>query len=279
MQRIPTESLSHIFLDAIGFTRSLGVRFLWIDSLCILQDSLEDWRAEALQMHKIYGNCICNIAATGSSDSGGGLFQERNEAWVTPGNVRIKYRGHDRAYIAYLENLWGKWVSRFPLNRRGWVFQERLLSPRTVHFSSQVFWECQTLQACETFPEGMPEGEQNYEDLEGAVYPNSLKNWRDQCEGTEIWVNLVEIFGRCSITNPEDRLIAIAGVAKSLQPLLDDEYLAGLWKKDLPWNLVWTLANVEGELSVPPRYRCMKSSLIYHSFSHGCRSIMVLGSP
>lgn len=74
------------------------------------------------------------------------------------------------------------------------------MSPRTLHFSSQLFWECRTLQACETFPEGMPDGEQDYEDLEGAVYPNSLKDWRGRCEGTDIWVYLVEIFGRCSIT-------------------------------------------------------------------------------
>jgi hypothetical protein len=53
---------------------------------------------------------------------------------------------------------------------------------------------------------------------------------------------------------------AIAGVAKSLQRLLDDECFVGHWKKDLPWNLVWTLSGIEGELLVPPKYRCMKSS-------------------
>jgi len=125
----------------------------------------------------------------------------------------------------------------------------------------------------------MPDGEQDYEDLEGAVYPNSLKDWRDRYKGTDIWVYLVEIFGRCSITKPEDRLIAIAGVAKSLQPLLDDEYLAGLWKKDLPWNLTWSLSNIESELSVPSKYRCTKFFLSATTYSHGCRSLMVLGFP
>lgn len=120
MQRIPTESLPHAFLDAIDFTRSLGVRYIWIDSLCILQDSRDDWQAEALQMHKIYRNCVCNIAATGSSDNGGGLFQDRNKAWVTPGKVRIQYSGHDRVYLASLGSLWGRWVSRFTLNREDW---------------------------------------------------------------------------------------------------------------------------------------------------------------
>jgi hypothetical protein len=71
-------------------------------------------------MHKIYRNCVCNIAATGSSDNGGGLFQDRNKAWVTPGKVRIQYSGHDRVYLASLGSLWGRWVSRFTLNREDW---------------------------------------------------------------------------------------------------------------------------------------------------------------
>lgn len=261
MERIPGENLSQTFIDSIEFTRSLGVRYIWIDSLCILQDSSEDWQAEALQMDSVYRNSICNIAATGSSDSGGGLFQDRDEAWVIPEEVEIQYRGHNRVYLASLQSLWGKWVSRSSLNRRGWVFQERLLSPRTLHFSSQLFWECRTLQACETFPGGMPESEQHYEDLEGAVYPISQKDWLDPSRSLGNWCSLVEIYGRCSITKPEDRLIAIAGVAKSWQPLLDDMYLAGLWTKDLPWNLVWSLANVEGDLTVPTSYRCTKAFL------------------
>jgi hypothetical protein len=268
MQRIPIESLSQTFIDSIEFTRSLGVQYIWIDSLCILQDSPEDWQAEALQMDKVYRNCICNIAATGSSDSGGGLFQDRDEAWVTPEKVRIQYSGHDRVYLASLQHLWEKWVCRGSLNRRGWVFQERLLSPRTLHFSSQLFWECRTLQACETFPEGMPEDERDYEDVDGALYPISQKNWSDQHKIAGHWDYLVEVYGRCSITKPDDRLIAIAGVAKSLQPVLDDVYLAGLWKKDLPWNLVWSLHNVEGDLSVPSKYRCPSwswASLDYNS--------------
>lgn len=269
MQRIPMETLSQTFIDSIEFTRSLGVRYIWIDSICILQDSLEDWQAEALQMDKVYRNCICNIAATGSSDFGGGLFQNRDEAWVTPEKVQIQYNGHDRVYLTSLRNLWGKWVSRGSLNRRGWVFQERLLSPRTLHFSSQLFWECRTIQACETFPEGMPEDERDYTDLEGASYPISQKDWLEPSKSADYWYSLVEIYGRCSITKPEDRLIAIAGVAKSWQPLLDDVYLAGLWKKDLPWNLAWSLTNVEGKLSVPSKCRCTKTSLgLMVKFTH-----------
>jgi len=258
-QRIPLESLSSTFLDAIRVTRALSVQYLWIDSLCIIQDSLADWQAESTKMGSIYRNCVCNIAATGSSDAGGGLFQERNTTWVTPNKVRIQYEGHDKIYSASLMDPWGKWISRSTLNRRGWVVQERLLSPRTLHFASQLFWECRMLQACETYPEALPSHNNHYTELDGSELSMSLKDWREECENTEFWINVVQIYGRCSITKPDDRLIAITGVANSLQPLLNDEYLAGLWKKDLPYNLVWSLSNVDGELQLSERYRCTVS--------------------
>jgi hypothetical protein len=260
-QCIPLGSLSSTFLDAIRVTRALGVRYLWIDSLCIIQDSLADWQAESTEMGSIYRNCVCNIAATSSSDNGGGLFQERNTHWVTPNKVRIQYEGHDKIYLASLYGPWGKWISRSALNKRGWVLQERLLSPRTLHFASQLFWECRMLQACETYPEGMPSGDNCYTELDGFELPISLKNWHEEFKGTEFWINVVQTYGRCSITRPDDRLIAIAGVAKSLQPLVNDEYLAGLWKKDLPYNLVWFLTNIDGKLQLSERYRCTVSVL------------------
>lgn len=184
-QRIPLESLSSTFLDAIKVTRALGVRYLWIDSLCIIQDSLVDWQAESAEIGNIYRNYVCNIAATGSSENGNSLFRERNTHWVTPSKVRIQYEGHDKIYSASLRDLWGKWISRSMLNRRGWVLQERLLSPRTLYFASQLFWECRMLQACETYLEGMPSDDDHYTELDGSYLPISLKNWHGECEETE----------------------------------------------------------------------------------------------
>lgn len=254
-QLLSLDSLSATFLDAITVTRALGVRYLWIDSLCILQDSPTDWQAESTEMGNIYRNCICNIAATGSAETGGGLFQQRDPPWVTPSKVRIKYEGHDKVYLASHNDPWGKWISKSALNKRGWVLQERLLSPRTLHFASQLFWECRMHQACETYPDGMPK-----DDLMFTDHPISLKNWPENFEGTSFWIDVVQNYGRCSVTKPDDRLIAIAGVAKSIQPLLNDEYLAGLWKKELPYNLVWVIRNVHGNLRLSETYRCSIST-------------------
>jgi hypothetical protein len=112
------------------------------------------------------------------------------------------------------------------------------------------------LQACETYPEGMPDGDNLYTEDDGLELSTTFKNWHEMREAPEFWVEVVESYGRCSITNPEDRLIAIAGIAKSLQPLMNDEYLAGLWKKDLPYNLVWSLVNTGDEPKLSESYRC-----------------------
>jgi hypothetical protein len=83
-QRLPMESLSRTVLDAMTAAQCFGVRYLWIDSLCIIQDSLADWQAESTEMGNIYRHGICNIVATGSSDNGRGLFQARDSSWVSP---------------------------------------------------------------------------------------------------------------------------------------------------------------------------------------------------
>ena len=72
----------------------------------------------------------------------------------------------------------------------------------------------------------------------------------------EFWVDVVQSYGRCSITKANDKLIAIAGVAQSLTPLFQDDCVAGLWKKDLPWNLVWYMCNIDGEIQLPQENRC-----------------------
>ena len=270
-RRIPLESLPQTFVDAIEVTRVLSVRYLWIDSLCILQDAIDDWQAQAAEMGRVYQNGLCNLAATGAAAATGGsnksgLFQERDPRWVTPNQIRIRYQGHDSVYTFVLPDLWSQWVSASTLNRRGWVLQERMLSPRTLHFSNQLFWECREMQACETYPDGLPGMAESLAkgttvsctEPNGSRIPATFKNWREECarDGKHFWNRIVESYGQCFITMPEDRLVAIAGAARLLQPLLCDDYIAGLWKKDLPWNLVWQHMNVVQYHQPPAKYRC-----------------------
>ncbi|KAK3989434.1 heterokaryon incompatibility protein-domain-containing protein [Cladorrhinum sp. PSN332] len=227
-QSIPLECLPKTFLDAIAVTRALSFRYLWIDSLCIIQDSSADWQAEAVKMGTVYQNGTLNLAATGAASVTGsksdGLFQERDSHGVTPKKLRIQYRGHDEIYTAVTSDLWSRRVGTAALNRRG--------------------WECRAMQACETYPEGLDGwrqldgGGSLYTEPDGSQHPRSFKNWRDQLSGKHFWADIVE------------------SVAQSLQPFLDDDYLAGLWKQDLPYNLMWRVGGIVGQTQRPEQYRC-----------------------
>ena len=134
--------------------------------------------------------------------------------------------------------------------------QERLLSPRTVHFGSTVFWECREIVACETYPEGLPRADRG----------PSNKVWTGMCaddkgiaheesEALDIWHRAVMNYSRSDLTKTEDKLVAISGVAKTLQPILQDEYVAGLWKKRLLQELLWSVSkdtNGEDEHATRP---------------------------
>jgi hypothetical protein len=86
---IRPEILPPTWVDAISVTRALGLRYLWIDALCILQDSSEDWEKEAALMHRTYSNSFCNIAATGASRNEHGCFFNRDQSTVEPCYVDV----------------------------------------------------------------------------------------------------------------------------------------------------------------------------------------------
>jgi hypothetical protein len=135
--------LPKTFQDAIIITRKLGLRFLWIDSLCIIQDSADDWATESSSMRLIYKNCLVNIAATGAEDGSMGFFFDRDPIFASPCRLKVKKtRTHD--FVP--SSVWLHDVNYAPLNSRAWVVQEQLLAPRVLHFGKrQLFWECNEL--------------------------------------------------------------------------------------------------------------------------------------
>ena len=133
-QGINQESLPKTFQDAIYACRMLDVRYLWIDALCILQDSIDDWRHESARMQHVYSNAFLTLAADGSSDNTGGLFQERLPTWVNPVIVNPIWKGAaSKDLVVIPRRFWRDNVSESVLNHRAWVLQERILV--LSHFS------------------------------------------------------------------------------------------------------------------------------------------------
>lgn len=147
MKSIDTSLLSKSIQDALVVAHRLGFKYIWVDSICIIQDSAQDWRTEAAKMGDVYASASLTIAATGSQSGDGGCFHERDP--IVFNRCEIGVSSIDelmpvRRYVCQddLTDL-RHGVDIAPLNRRGWVLQERLLSRRILHFgSTMLYWEC-----------------------------------------------------------------------------------------------------------------------------------------
>lgn len=146
---IPMNNLSPTFRDAALLVHRLGYRYIWIDSLCIFQDSLSEWQQEAKAMVDVYRHSLCNISAiAASSDPGRSrLFVKRRlqPRLLFPFKLNKKLRGrreelNDGPWIFWNDSLWADEIESAPLSTRGWVVQERFLAPRILHFTDNQIY-------------------------------------------------------------------------------------------------------------------------------------------
>jgi hypothetical protein len=234
---IPVDQLPKTFQDAILITRKMGHKFLWIDSLCILQDDLEDWEREAAKMASVYAFSSLNIAATAATDGRVGCFFDRDVARVQRCRVKALVDGREKVYDC-VEDSWDRDIEQAPLNSRGWVLQEQVLAPRTIHFAaSQLYWSCNNNRANEALPDGLP----------------WYDGFQKEIGGHYFWERLVNLYSNRLLTKEEDKLVAISGLARWQQRLSQDEYLAGLWKKQFVRQLVWNVSREQEHSLVPSR--------------------------
>ncbi|TVY88520.1 hypothetical protein LAWI1_G007433 [Lachnellula willkommii] len=154
---IPWSQLPKTFQDAILFSAKLGVNHIWIDALCIVQDDPDDWERESARMADIYQNSFLTLAATAASNGMGGCFSDAEI--VAPSEHELtglqSFIGLDRIVVRTKLQHWAWPPSKasmklHPLLQRGWAFQERILSPRVLHFcKDELLWECREENICE----------------------------------------------------------------------------------------------------------------------------------
>lgn len=148
MTSIDYSKLPKSFQDAVDVTRELGVRYLWIDSICIIQDDPDDWKKESSLMEDVFSSAYCTISArvTGGDGFLGDVSRNRSRRFA-----RLEPDKYAPIFICQQIDDFQRDVEDAPLSRRGWVFQERILSRRTIYFTdSQVYWECGVCIRCET---------------------------------------------------------------------------------------------------------------------------------
>ncbi|KAG8665371.1 hypothetical protein FPOAC2_10449 [Fusarium poae] len=267
-QAISFQSLPRNFQDAIAVTRSIGLRYIWIDSLCIIQDEKGDWETESSGMASIYNNAYLVLAASQAGESSHGFLERKDidletTVQLDPKNsikvAEIKNPDSTTSEIysrpISTDPTSGKsrhrWkITTSPLNQRGWVLQENILARRIIHFTkSEMIWECVQCLKCECM-------EIEADDSEATDWSefNMVRNGRTaSLHGKNIvefrktndlymqWRKMIDLYGRLILTKDTDRLPALSGLAKLCQSYGTGNYLAGIWENDLLVSLVWSI--------------------------------------
>jgi len=278
---IDSVRLPRAFQDAIKIARHIGIDYLWIDSLCIQQDEddLSDWLVESKKMGQIYESACLNISATWAVHGFERLLGQSNWTSKFPSQTELQVdEGPPRKYHVVDGTLWDDEVERGPLNDRGWVFQERILARRVVHFGqTQLGWECKSSQALGMFPDGLPVylgGPEEKPCTEIISSPKIGVTQGPDKDFAKTWQRLMGQFTGCQLSFRKDKLIALEGIATSLERTRPyDTYAAGMWRStalfDLPWWRFeedreefpiaethlrapsWSWASVDGEIGFP----------------------------
>lgn len=245
LERIPFRSLTETFIDAIIMAHRLGLKFIWIDSLCIIQGNRDDWAVESKRMGSYYSNAYVTISASWGDDPEDGCFSLAAQEYMAR---KVEIRDHGKEYSIYTRRTLDHGYY-WPLLRRGWVFQERLLSPRIIHFGQEeLVWECLSETTCECGQSDTLQAQlSNKVDYSHILHDNfDLKAFRN------LWRHLVEQYTTLELTYISDRFPAIAGLAAEMGRRRPSRYMYGLWEDSLIGDMLWTNWKGSGD-HLPPR--------------------------
>jgi hypothetical protein len=237
------QSLPKTFRDAIEITNLLYLKYLWIDSICIIQDDPDDWEKESSQMARVYSNSYVTIAAARSTDDIEGFLGARTDYLEV--NVDFSL-GNSSVFVLPIEHdiyseLDTGSFNEMPLHTRAWALQERYLPKRVIHFGRhQTYWECNSIVVGEWEGCGEPRASSIDGLLEGLI-----DEWSRPYTSTstppwiEPWSTLVERYSNRKLTIASDRLPALAGLARQIADHTGDRYCAGLWQSSFGYGLCW----------------------------------------
>ena len=264
---IPLEDQPQTIKDAIKVCQSIGLGYLWVDALCIVQDDPDDKSVEIDKMPSIYGSAAVTIAAARSPSASLGFLGERY-----PGGrqgFKLPYRCYGGALGAInIVHLAEGHEAPEPIDERGWTLQERLCSTRILEFGTrQTRWICpetrsfgsdaEAHNAHENFTDGWRKttkyGEKRRvegldldrirtarDTIDFYGRPRNSRS-KDYSNAMEHWEQICRTFTQRALTLSSDRALAISGIARIFAELTGDQYVAGLWKSCLHATLLWKI--------------------------------------
>ncbi|KAL8995571.1 MAG: hypothetical protein Q9169_004713 [Polycauliona sp. 2 TL-2023] len=246
-----TENISLTMLprsiqDAIAVARHLGIRYLWVDALCIIQDSSEDKMQEIKQMEQIYNSATLTIAAANADSCAlGFLSPQTHQAFILQDQpIKLPFLCPDWEVGSLTLVPYGIERRREPLYCRSWPFQEYLLSPRVLMYGSeQMLWICQKDSPSgigATFKDGGPQHDVSMTELKYMrMFLNGSQKISRGFARRNLWIDLVIKYSAMHQTVPDDKVHAIRGIASRYSHLMNDKYIAGLWKSWILPGLMW----------------------------------------
>ncbi|KAI0153175.1 HET-domain-containing protein [Xylariaceae sp. FL1272] len=257
---IHESTLPKSFLDACKVCSRLGIQYLWIDSLCIIQDSPEDWNEQAVLMHLIYRHALVTIVATSATSCHDG-FLDRDTDHISA--MKVSYAASSMAKNGTDENETYMIICDYPKssesyrtyaingsrwNTRAWTMQERSLSTRMIHFCrNKLFFEC---RECLGSEENEPV--QEFEKMNSVLWPRDSNSF---AELRQHWQLLLGEYTGRALTVQSDKLIAIQSVAEDMAATTGREYIryAGMWRDNLRNELLWYAPS--GDTQRPAEWR------------------------
>jgi hypothetical protein len=257
LEGIDMTELSQIMQDAIRIVLGLGYRYLWIDALCIIQNSPDDWLSEASKMSSVFSGAVVTIAVADAENQSEGIFRPRYAQCLRPFYVpwlkaiphrdRMHIDNEAKYYIFPRTNLVGGGTrTKGTLDTRGWVLQEQLLSTRILYYDKgEIYWDCITLSASESSPISASLLEVTNPDeiwaqklvrrtLAGSINGRTLRT-----RISDAWVEIIKNYSGRILTKQSDRLIALKGIIEPLKVILGEDQVAGMWRENLWVQLTW----------------------------------------
>ncbi|KAH5594453.1 hypothetical protein HBI24_006400 [Parastagonospora nodorum] len=210
------KSLPKRFQEAILIARGLGLQYIWIDSLCIIQDDCEDTEREISNMEAVFSNAYITISATCAIGHHTGFLRRENPRTCHPIYIPFESGKQSRVYLCDPIDDFRQHVEESELSRRGWIFQERALSRRILHFTStQLYWECGSDVRSEALSKFNNQHPSFFSDPD---FPNSIykhgKSFR-----IDLFQQTYEEFSSLEFTVDTDRAVAISGLESRLAKL------------------------------------------------------------
>lgn len=261
MRGLNTSKLPQSFNDVFQVAANLGISYVWIDSLCIIQneEGKADWNHEAGLMSQVYQNAYLTLAiAVPPTEPLLGLFRSGDPSDSLSERFVCQLQDGSNQEVVVMKAQRENYGSS-PLVSRGWCFQEREISQRVVHYTeTQVLWECRTVRASEGLPDGV--GTQSeWPAARGlGIWPRRiLDNALSNEDINNAWHQAVVDYSARNLTKATDKLPALAGLAAAVHERYKSatcRYLAGLWEDDFRLSLAWWSTNVDHSNKRYPTY-------------------------